>query len=94
MNNFRNTTNVALFCVLNSIFLSLYFLIQEVVSDSPALNNTFLEAGTATISNVEGNLATCENNPITLVGVSRRSGGGGGNSRFQLTGMIEGFLWV
>ena len=78
MNNFRNTTNVALFCVLNSIFLSLYFVIQEVVSDSPALNNTFLEAATATISNVEGNLATCENNPITLVGVSRRSGGGGG----------------
>ena len=77
MNNFRNTTNVALFCVLNSIFLSLYFLIQEVVSDSPALNNTFLEAATATISNVEGNLATCENNPITLVGVSWRSRGGG-----------------
>ena len=70
MNNFRNTTNVALFCVLNSIFLSLYFLIQEVVSDSPALNNTFLEAATAAISNVEGNLASCENNPITLVGVT------------------------
>ena len=48
------------------------------MSDSPALNNTFLEAATATISNVEGNLATCENNPITLVGVSRRSEGGGG----------------
>ena len=62
------------------------------MSDSPALNNTFLEAATATISNVEGNLASCENNPITLVGVSRRSGGG--NSRFQLTGMIEGFFWV
>ena len=46
------------------------------MSDSPALNNTFLEAATATISNVEGNLASCENNPITLVGVSRRSGGG------------------
>ena len=63
------------------------------MSDSPALNNTFLEAATVTISNVEGNLASCENNPITLVGVSRRSGGGG-NSRFQLTGMIEGYFWV
>ena len=48
------------------------------MSDSPALNNTFLEAATATISNVEDNLASCENNPITLVGVSWRSGGGGG----------------
>ena len=51
------------------------------MSDSPALNNTFLEAATATISNVEGNLASSENNAITLVEVSRRSGGGG-NSRF------------
>ena len=40
------------------------------MSDSPALNNTFLEAATAAISNVEGNLASCENNPITLVGVT------------------------
>ena len=63
------------------------------MSDSPALNNTFLEAATATISNVEGNLASCENNPITLVGVSRRSGGEG-DSRFQRTGMMEGFFWV
>ena len=65
------------------------------MSDSPALNNTFLEAAIATISNVEGNLASCENNPFTLVGISRRSGGGGGrDSRFQLTGMIEGFFGV
>ena len=40
------------------------------MSDSPALNNTFLEAAIATISNVEGNLASCENNPFTLVGIS------------------------
>lgn len=41
------------------------------MSDSPVPNNTLLEEATATIPDVEGNLASCENNPIALVRASR-----------------------
>lgn len=41
------------------------------MKDSPVPNNTLLEEATATIPDVEGNLASCENNPTALVRASR-----------------------